>query len=157
MKTRSIGIAVIGVRGLQIHVFQCRGHGLAFGRVGKIGRIGHAAADVGHLARRGSPGDLRLHLAGVENFGAVERRPRIAGQLPPTGDGGVEIGRRQRPPAQIGESLLVRSDQPGPGAGLDRHIADGHSLLHAQGADRLAACTRCNSRRRRWWTSWPIR
>ena len=39
---------------------------------------------------------------------------------------------------QIGESLLVRRDEPGAGAAFDRHVADGHAAFHRQIADRLA-------------------
>ena len=36
------------------------------------------------------------------------------------------------------EGRVVRGDEPGPRAALDAHVADGHPLLHGQGADGLA-------------------
>ena len=106
--------------------------------IGELGRIGHVAADIGHLGRRGAPGDLRLHVAGVgtSRRGRISRPDRSATAA--SGHGGVEILRRKRPAAQIGERLFVGRDQSRPGAGLDRHVADRHPLLHGQPADRLA-------------------
>ena len=42
-------------------------------------------------------------------------------------------------PAEVVERRLVGGDQAGLGAGLDRHVADGHAALHREGADRRAA------------------
>ena len=39
---------------------------------------------------------------------------------------------------EIGVGLLVGRDEAGLGAGLDRHVADGHAAFHRQRADRLA-------------------
>ena len=43
------------------------------------------------------------------------------------------------PTLQVLERGLVGRDQPGLGAGLDRHVAHGHPALHRQRADRRAA------------------
>jgi hypothetical protein len=40
--------------------------------------------------------------------------------------------RRLRAALDIGEGLLVRRDQAGAGAALDRHVADGHAAFHGQ-------------------------
>ena len=38
---------------------------------------------------------------------------------------------------EIVESHLIGRDEPGSGAGLDRHIADGHARFHGQRPDGL--------------------
>ncbi len=43
-----------------------------------------------------------------------------------------------RPAVDVLERRVVRSDEAGPRAALDAHVADGHPLLHGQAADRLA-------------------
>ncbi|RDJ94330.1 50S ribosomal protein L2, partial [Lacticaseibacillus rhamnosus] len=57
---------------------------------------------------------------------------------------GLQVDRRgalRRVPAalEVGEGGLVRGDQAGPGARLDRHVADGQAALHRQAADGLTA------------------
>ena len=42
------------------------------------------------------------------------------------------------PAVEVLEGRVVRGDQPGAGAALDAHVADGHPLLHGQAADGLA-------------------
>ena len=49
MNTRSTGIDVIGVPGFRPMYSKAAADGLAIGRVGEVGRIGHAAADVASL------------------------------------------------------------------------------------------------------------
>ena len=86
-------------------------------------------------------GDHRAERARIEVDRAVEARTGVARQRPPVGEGALErlalrSARRRR---EIGEGRLVRRDQAGLGAGLDRHVADGHALVHRQAADGRAA------------------
>ena len=46
--------------------------------------------------------------------------------------------RRMRPTGDVLEGGLVGRDQPGSGATLDGHVADGHALLHGQRPDAVA-------------------
>ena len=46
--------------------------------------------------------------------------------------------RRLGPVLEVGKDLLVGRDEAGLGAGLDRHVADGHAAFHGERADRVA-------------------
>ena len=76
----------------------------------------------------------------VEHERLVVLRAGIGRQLPPAGDGLVELGalRRMRPAAEIVVRRLVGRDQAGPGAAFDRHVADRHAVFHREAADDLA-------------------
>jgi hypothetical protein len=43
------------------------------------------------------------------------------------------------PTVHVRVRRVIRSDQTGPSAALDAHVADRHALFHRQPADRLAA------------------
>ncbi len=65
----------------------------------------------------------------------------IGGQRAPVVERGLPGGprRRVRPALQVPERHVVRRHQPGPGAGLDGHVADGQAPRHGQRADGRAA------------------
>ena len=73
----------------------------AFWSVGsaKLGRIGHFAADVGHLAGIGAPGDLRLDVGGVEDLDAIviARRDRWAAVFHRATAASKSLGAKGRP------------------------------------------------------------
>ena len=50
---------------------------------------------------------------------------------------GAGLG-RARAALDVFEGLVVRRDQAGAGAALDRHVADGHAPFHGERFDRLA-------------------
>ncbi len=52
----------------------------------------------------------------------------------------------RRAPLEVRERRVVRRDQPGSGAPLDRHVADGHPPLHRERADARRRCTRRHGR-----------
>ena len=105
--------------------------------VGHRGRVRHPPGQRHPLARVGAPGDERRERRRVEHDLAVERRVRLGPQRPPVGQRGVPVGalRRVRPALEVGEGRLVRRDHAGPGARLDRHVADRHAGLHRQRLD----------------------
>ena len=63
------------------------------------------------------------------------------GERAPVGERRVPVGARRgvRAALEVGERGLVGGDHPGPGAGLDRHVADRHPALHRERADGRAA------------------
>ena len=74
---------------------------------------------------------------GVEDPHLVVHGARVGGQLLPTLDRRVEILRGELAAPQVVERRLVRARSARPAPGLDRHVADGHPLFHAQRPDRL--------------------
>ncbi|OPZ96209.1 MAG: hypothetical protein BWY72_01764 [Bacteroidetes bacterium ADurb.Bin416] len=87
-----------------------------------------------------APGHGGLDVGGVDGHHAVELGARVAGQRAPARHRGVEVGalRRQRAAAQVVEGDLVRRHHAAARAGFDRHVAQGHALLHIQGFDGAA-------------------
>ena len=67
--------------------------------------------------------------------------PLVGGQGAPVVEG--RLPRRARrgvgPSLEVGEGDVVGRDEPGLGAGLDRHVADRHAALHREPGDRVAA------------------
>ena len=113
-------------------------------RVGGVGEVvgrRHGAVDRRDLARVRAPRDLRAQRRGVD----VHLRSHTASSslrsvrqsatrlLPRLALRGVVAAR------EVGERRLVGRDQPGLGAGLDRHVADRHPALHRERPDRRAA------------------
>ena len=80
-------------------------------------------------------------VVGVEDDLGVERGVVVGAQRAPVLDGGVPVRAlgRVRAALQVVEGGLVRGDHAGAGAGLDRHVADGHARFHRQRADGGAA------------------
>ncbi len=64
----------------------------------------------------------------------------VGREVAPALDGGVPVGARGRvgTTCEVFERRVVGRDQATPCPALDRHVADGHPLLHRQCADRLA-------------------
>jgi hypothetical protein len=85
----------------------------------------------------GAPGDLRRDLRGFERRQSRNSRRRFEAcansdrALPLIGSW------RERAAAQVFDRRVVGGDHP-QCAALDRHVADGHSAFHRQGADRAA-------------------
>ena len=129
-----------GGAGLEAHVLQGPGGGVAGVRLGEGVGVGDRLVDADDLAGVGAPGDVGAQLGGVDHDllvegGAVvggQRAPGVEGGLPGLALGGVG------PALEVGEGGVVGGDQPRPGAGLDRHVADRHPALHRQGPDGRA-------------------
>uniref|UniRef100_A0A0N4Z3R2 BZIP domain-containing protein n=1 Tax=Parastrongyloides trichosuri TaxID=131310 RepID=A0A0N4Z3R2_PARTI len=102
-------------------------------------QVGGPAANGCHRLGTAAPCDHRLDGGGVDAHHLVVGRARIAGQGTPVGDRRLEgrASRRMGAAFQPGEGRLVRGDQAGAGARLDRHVADGHPPRHVQVADGL--------------------
>ena len=102
--------------------------------------FGHDALHRDDVLGRGAPGDDRRQLGRVEHDHLVEMRALVGLQRLPVVERHVpgRALRRARLALDIGEGRLVRRDQAGAGAALDRHVADGHAAFHRQRADRLA-------------------
>ncbi len=67
-------------------------------------------------------------------------RALVGAQRLPVAHRRIPVGalRRLRAALEVFEGLLVRRDQAGAGAALDRHVADRHAAFHRQRTDRLA-------------------
>ncbi|MHC3927196.1 hypothetical protein ACMZ4W_02302 [Brevundimonas naejangsanensis] len=102
-------------------------------------QVGGPAANGRHRLGTAAPCDHRLDGGGVDAHHLIVGRARIAGQGTPVGDRRLEgrASRRMGAAVQPGEGRLVRGDQAGAGARLDRHVADGHPPRHVQVADGL--------------------
>src|SRR6516164_10833280 len=87
-----------------------------------------------------APGDKRRQSLGIESDFAIECGIPIGiERLPMAERSLVGAGlRRARAPLDVIESLLVRRDQAGARAGLDRHVADGHAPFHGECLNSLA-------------------
>ncbi len=109
-------------------------------RVGivEVAGIGHDAVDRDDHPGIRAPGDLRADLGDVDLELAVEHRVGIRRQPAPALDGCVPVLRRTRAPAEVLERRLVRRDQPGACARLDRHVADREASLHRKPLDHRA-------------------
>ena len=86
------------------------------------------------VLRAGAPGDCGAIFGGVEHDLLVEMRAVVGRQRLPAGDGllpGRALGRHAAGPSTIVEGRLVRRDQAGARARLDRHVADRHAAFHA--------------------------
>ena len=125
---------------LEVHVLERTLEGAALARVGLVGRRGDAAGDRDAHPGIGPVGHHRFERVGVDRDRPVVRGAVVGRQRPPALDRGVPIGpgRGVGPAVQVLVGRFVRGDQPGPRAGFDAHVADGHALLHLQPADRRA-------------------
>ena len=125
---------------LQSHVGQRALGGAALVFVGDLGRHRHVAGHRGDLLRAGAPGHDRRQLRRVEFDLAVEVRAVIGRQRLPIAPRVVPqlALRRLGPILDVRVGLLVRRDEAGLGAGLDRHVADRHAAFHRERADRFA-------------------
>ncbi len=81
---------------------------------------------------------MRRDVFGLEDERLVVTGARIGGKRAPTGHRGVEVAGDELAVMQIGVGRFVGSDHAGPRAGLDRHVADGHPLFHAESLDGAA-------------------
>jgi hypothetical protein len=70
----------------------------------------------------------------------VVMRVRHPRRRTPAGDGGVPVApcRRVGAALEVGEGLGVRVDVAAARAALDRHVADGHALLHRHAVEDIA-------------------
>ena len=102
--------------------------------------IGHRAGDRHHRTRSGAPGHHRRDIGGVQRHRRVVMRAGIGGQRAPIRHRLLPrlALRRVLAALDVGERRLVRRDQPGPRAGLDRHVGHRHAPGHVERADRLA-------------------
>ena len=86
---------------------------------------------------------MRFNTAGINHQGTVKFGVLITWQGPPVGQGpfqGIPLGcELPLPTGDVFESHLIGGNHPGPGAGFDAHIADGHAGFHRQPAHGLAA------------------
>ena len=95
---------------------------------------------VSRLRRVGAPGHDRPQRGGVEPDLPVEARALVGDQRPPVVQRPLPVLALRAVLAALEERErgVVRRDHPGPGPGLDRHVADGHPPGHVERADRLA-------------------
>ena len=128
-----------GVR-LQVHIGQGAGGGFALGRFGKGVGVGNPVGDFGDHTGISSPSNKGFEVGGVNFDQAVESRAGVGGQVTPLGNGGVifRAFRGELAALDIGKGGVVRGNHPGPGAGFDAHIADGHPPVHRERADGFA-------------------
>ena len=142
MKTVSTAISRIGVPARQPHV----GEGPA-GRLGLAGSV--EGVGVGHRAvdrRRPGTGSCPTTRAGAAWLASIATSlsnvaPVVGGQAAPVLERRSHAGAlraRGRRPSQPGEGGVVGGDHAGPGAGLDRHVADRHPALHRKRPDGRA-------------------
>ena len=126
--------------GLERHVFERALHGAAAIGIGLVRRIGNAAGDRHHILGAGAPGDVGGDLRRRQRDLLVVTGAGIRDQLPPRRLGqlpGPRLGGKSAS-LQVLEGGLVRRHQPGPGAGLYRHVANRHAPRHVEPAQRRA-------------------
>src|SRR3954447_11301598 len=125
---------------LETHIAERGLGGTALVLIRDVLRLRHAPGHGNDLLGAGAPGDEWRQFRRVEPDLAIEVRALIRAQRVPVTHGLVPALalRRPRPVLEIGEGLLVRRDETGLGAALDRHVADGHASFHGQRADRFA-------------------
>ena len=124
--------------GGQAHVFQGPLGVILAGERHLVG-LGDPAGDVDCHRRVRAPGDLRDEFRGVNRDPAVEGRRVVGPEGLPVRDGRLK-GSTLRGEAAVvlGDVLdrdVVGGDQARAGAGLDRHVADGHPAFHGEGRD----------------------
>ena len=124
----------------QAHIGQRPGPGLAAVLVRRIGRVGNDVGDRQRVLRARSPRHHRRNVRGVEVELNVEVRALVGRQAPPLAEREVPRPalRREGAALQVLEGRLVRRDQAGAGARLDRHVADRHAAFHRELADGAA-------------------
>ncbi len=132
----------VGDRGarFQSHIVECRRY-LGLARLGPgVFRRGDRVGDRQRLFRVGAPSHHGRDGVGVERDLGVENGVVVARQGAPIVDRGLPhvALRGVRPAFEIGVGLVVGRDHAGAGAGLDRHVADGHALLHRHAFDGAA-------------------
>ena len=126
--------------GFEPHIFERTLHGAAPAPVRLLGRVRHHARDRQDLPRVGAPGHLGSDVGGIQRDLLVVGGALVRGQGAPVGHRLLPLAAlgRHGPALDIREGGLIRRDQPGPGAGLDRHVAHRHTAGHGKIADRLA-------------------
>ena len=143
MNTVSTAMSRIGVPALEAHVLERarRRSRASSGRRTSSG-IGDDAVDrrstCAGLVPQVTCGRERRR---VEDDLLVERRAVVGDERAPVVERRAPSGalRRVRAALEVGERRVVGRDQPGLGAGLDRHVADRHAAFHRQRPDRRAA------------------
>ena len=125
---------------LEVHILERPLERPAGRRIDLVLRGRHAGRDWDAHPGVRPVGDHRLERRGVDRDRPVVGRAVVGRQLPPRSDGGVPGRSRRRvgPARDVLECRVVRRNQAGTCAALDRHVADRHPLLHRQGADGLA-------------------
>ena len=126
---------------LEVHVGERPAAASRFdGSLERVG-IGHRAVDRHRLRGVGAPAHVRLAARCVEHRPRVERGPVVGRQGAPVVERGFPSGARRRVRAalDVGERRVVGRDHAGPGAALDRHVADRHAPFHRERADRRPA------------------
>src|SRR5690606_5379511 len=109
--------------------------------VHRIIRARNGCSDRRDHARVRAVGDHRFDRVGVDRDHAVEPGAGIGAQRTPAFDRALPslALRREAAALQVGERDLIRCDQAGARAGLDRHVADRHPLIHRQSLDGWTA------------------
>ncbi len=127
--------------GLERHVVERAAHTIGLDRIRLLLGIRHPVGHCDDHLGRGTPGDLGLDVCRGYQHELVEGGPFIAVQCLPVGHRLFPVRRsgRKRAALHIIDSLVVDRDEPRARTGLDRHIAEGHTALHGQIPDRLAA------------------
>ena len=124
----------------QAHIVERDAHGLAPVGVLRLARIRDSAGDRHRVLRAVAPGDHRRDLAAVKRHLLVEDRVRVARQPSPMGQGAfpLRVPGRERPAGDVMNRGVVRGDDAGARARLDRHVAKRHPPLEAETPDRRA-------------------
>ncbi len=148
MKTTSIFWPEQGLAGAQAHVAE----GLVVARVAHRARDDTADGDPHARAR--AVGDHGLEGRGVDALHAIEPRAVVgrqacASERRPASQAAPAGGAKGRP-ARYSKVTSSGATMPGARPGFDRHVADGHALVHRQRANG-----RC--RGTRWRGRWPRR
>ena len=102
---------------------------------------GHGLIHTDALAWRNPPGDGGRNRGGIKVHLVVKHRIGAAGQALPPGHRPLpgRSGGRIGPTLQVGKGGGVGVDVAAAGAALDRHVAEGHALLHREGVDGRAS------------------
>ena len=99
---------------------------------------GHGLVNADALAGGDAPGDRRSNRSCVKAHFIVKDRVTAAGQATPPAhrlSPGL-TARSERPALEVVEGDLIGIDVTATGAALNRHVAEGHALLHREGLNR---------------------
>ena len=140
-KTVSTLMSRSGCPARQPHVLQGLFGGVALRSVLVRSRVGDVRRQRRALAGVGAPGDERRQRGGVDDDLGVEDGVVVGAQRLPVRDRGVPVLALGGVGAalEVVEGGLVGGDHARAGAGLDRHVADGHPGLHRELLDGGAA------------------
>src|SRR5262249_44756957 len=125
----------------QAHVSKGPSGNFARSRVLKPVRVWDYSIDRHNLAGVRAPGNVRLDGRTIEHYFTIEDRAVVAWQPAPIVECLLpnQSLRRVASSLDVSERRVVRSDHSRPGAGFDRHVADGHATFHRKRPYRRAA------------------